>query len=164
MSAKNCSVHRGFLIRISHETNPFLKRCPLEGDVHQKKVSVIARFQCRKERKGKERKGKERKERKGKERKGKERKGKERKEALLHNLSMSGEVGRQPVFFQIIITGKSPIFWEKGAFRSGHFKVPFVFFFRILLKVNDVLCDRMIKSQKTTDTMTPVLYGRGSFQ
>ena len=39
-------------------------------------------------------------------------------------------------------------------------------FFCILLKVNEVLiCDRrMIKSQKTTGTITPVLYGRGSFQ
>ena len=58
-----------------------------------------------------------------------------------------------------------PLIWEEGGFRSGNFKSTFPNFYCILLKVNDVLCDRrMIKSQKTTVAMTPVLRGRGSSQ
>ena len=33
LSTKNCLLRRGFLIRILYETNPFLKKCPLEGGV-----------------------------------------------------------------------------------------------------------------------------------
>ena len=29
VSAKNCPLHRGFIIRILYETNPDLKKCPL---------------------------------------------------------------------------------------------------------------------------------------
>ena len=33
VSGKNCPLHRGFFIKILYETNPFLKKCPLEGGV-----------------------------------------------------------------------------------------------------------------------------------
>ena len=38
VSAKNFLPHRGFLIWILYETNPFLKKCPLEGSVHYRDV------------------------------------------------------------------------------------------------------------------------------
>ena len=57
-----------------------------------------------------------------------------------------------------------PLILEREDFRSENFKSTFAIFFCILFKVNDVLCDRrMIKSQKTTGAMTPLLDGRGSF-
>ena len=40
VSNKNCPLHRGFLIRILYETNPFLKNCPLEGGVRYREVSL----------------------------------------------------------------------------------------------------------------------------
>ena len=33
VSTKNCPLCKGFLIRTLYETNPFLKKCLLEGDV-----------------------------------------------------------------------------------------------------------------------------------
>ena len=58
-----------------------------------------------------------------------------------------------------------PFISGERSFNSENFKSTFANFFCILLKANDVLCDRrMTKSQKTTCAMTPVLYGRGSFQ
>ena len=70
-----------------------------------------------------------------------------RKKALPHNLSRSSQVGPQLAFFQIIITGSSSLFWERGAIRSENFLSAFAIFFCILLNVNDVLSDRrMTKS------------------
>ena len=43
VSAKNCPLHRGFFIRILYETNPFLKKCPLEGGVRYREVSLYFR-------------------------------------------------------------------------------------------------------------------------
>ena len=40
MFPKNCPLHRGFLKRILYKTNPFLKKCPLEGDVRYREVSL----------------------------------------------------------------------------------------------------------------------------
>ena len=40
VSPKNCPLHRGFLIKILYETNPFLKKCPLEGGGRYREVSL----------------------------------------------------------------------------------------------------------------------------
>ena len=60
--------------------------------------------------------------------------------------------------FQIIITGYSliPLISRKGSFRLENLESTFVTYFCILLKVNDVLCNRRMKSQKTTGAMTLV--------
>ena len=39
VSAQNGTLHRGLLIKILHETNSFLKKCPLEGGVRYREVS-----------------------------------------------------------------------------------------------------------------------------
>ena len=41
MSAtRRCPLHRGLLIRTLYETNPFLKKCSLEGGVRHKEDSL----------------------------------------------------------------------------------------------------------------------------
>ena len=67
----------------------------------------------------------------------------------------STKVGPQVTLFQIILS-----YWlnllisGEGVFRPENFKSTFAIFFCILLKVNDVLCDR--RMMKATSAMTPL--------
>ena len=44
VSDKNCPPHRGFLIRILYETNPFLKKVSVLGDLREKSFKMAGFF------------------------------------------------------------------------------------------------------------------------
>ena len=58
-----------------------------------------------------------------------------------------------------------PLYFRGEEIQLRKLQKHIAIFFYIISKVTDVLCDRkMIKSQKTTGTMTSVLYDKDSFQ